>query len=468
MRNPTVRGTSAPTRANRVVRRQVTSTVAQPVRIGRLVAVGLCATLATASHAGAQDRPLTADFEAVYRAGGMNAPEWAFFGDSTSVSFDAAGNLYVLDRAAARVVIVNAAGGLVRTVGRQGQGPGEFNQPLFLAVWRDGRFVVLDMGHGAYQLFGSDGELERYVKMTEGENPLGAMMTGMTLAIRTYPGSNALIAQGAPSALARLSGLMADVLGTGGRDQGERVDERGLERVDLDADIISFTPVLRAWRAPREETAGQLGLENLLDPSAMVGMMDDTRFFEPGLHWDLLPDGAIAYSDSSAYAVKIADPQGPVTDVLERPLAPEPVTPRIRSGMIEHSLRVMEESMNDPRVVEASEAVTAIMPEYMEQLAEVFRKRAENREFLPEVPVVRGVHATWDGGLWIQRRGEEAWDDAGPIDVFGADREYVGTFAAGAPEMPAAFGPDGMVVFWEFDEMDVPTIVVKRLPAGVR
>ena len=59
-------------------------------------------------------------------------------------------------------------------------------------------------------------------------------------------------------------------------------------------------------------------------------------------------------------------------------------------------------------------------------------------------------------------------DDSGPIDVFGADREYVGTFAAGAPGMPATFGPDGLVAFWEMDEMDVPTIVVKRLPEEVR
>ena len=467
MRNPSVQGTYAPTRANRVGRHQVTSKVAQPVRIGGLVAVGLSAALATASPARAQDRPLAADFEEVYRAGGMNAPEWAFFEDSTSVSFDAAGNLYVLDRAAARVVIVDAGGGLVRTVGRQGEGPGEFNLPVFLAVWRDGRFVVLDMGHGAYQVFGPDGELERYVKITEGEDPFGAM-SAMTLAVRTDPGSNALIAQGAPSAMGRLAGVMADMLGTGGGDQSERVDERGLERVHLDADIISFTPVLQGWRAPRGETAGALNPADLLDPSAMIGLMDDTRFFEPGFHWDLLPDGAIAYSDSSAYAVKIADPQGSVTDMLRRPLAPEPVTPRIRSGMVEHALRVMEENMTDPRAAEDAEAVAAIMPGFIQELAEAARKQIENREFLPEVPVVRGVRATWDGGLWIQRRGKEPWDDKGPIDVFGADREYVGTFAAGAPEMPAAFGPDALVVFWEFDQFDVPTIVVKRLPVEVR
>ena len=31
-----------------------------------------------------------------------------------------------------------------------------------------------------------------------------------------------------------------------------------------------------------------------------------------------------------------------------------------------------------------------------------------------------------------------------------------------------AFGPDGLVLYWETDELDVPTIVVKRLPAEVR
>ena len=96
------------------------------------------------------------------------------------------------------------------------------------------------------------------------------------------------------------------------------------------------------------------------------------------------------------------------------------------------------------------------------------RREIEDGKFFEEVPVVRGVRATWDGALWIQRRGEEPWDDSGPIDVFGADREYVGTFPAGAPGMPATFGPDGLVAFWEMDEMDVPTIVVKRLPVEVR
>ena len=34
--------------------------------------------------------------------------------------------------------------------------------------------------------------------------------------------------------------------------------------------------------------------------------------------------------------------------------------------------------------------------------------------------------------------------------------------------MPFAFGPDGLIAFVETDDLDVPYVVVKRLPAGVR
>ena len=102
------------------------------------------------------------------------------------------------------------------------------------------------------------------------------------------------------------------------------------------------------------------------------------------------------------------------------------------------------------------------------EMPDDFRERIEARGFYPEVPVIRAIRSTWEGGFWIQRSGEEPWDGQGPIDVFGPARQYVGTFAGGTVEMPEAFGPDGLVAYWERDELDVPSIVVKRLPAGVR
>jgi len=172
----------------------------QSLRNVLLIAAG--AGLAGAGYgAAAQDRPLSGDFPEVYRVGGMNAAEWAFFEGSTDVAFDAAGNLYVLDDEAGHVVVVDPQGGLLRTTGRKGEGPGEFRAAMELVVWRDGRFAVSDVGHAAYQVFSAEGEFERFVKMSAAEGPM-AMFSGARSGIKADPLGSALIAQGAPSAMA--------------------------------------------------------------------------------------------------------------------------------------------------------------------------------------------------------------------------------------------------------------------------
>ena len=238
----------------------------------------------------------------------------------------------------------------------------------------------------------------------------------------------------------------------------DSIDDFGIGRIDLTADEFVVQPLLQAWRAPRddaaEEAPEELSLNDLLDEVKMRETMFGTvegRFFEPRLRWDILPDGTIAYTDSSAYAVKLVGPGGQVVDVLRRPIEPEGVSRRLRSATIEREIDRRESLFED----------YGGMPDEV-------RERIEDREFYPEIQIIRQLSATWEGGLWIRRPGEEPWDTGGPIDVFGPNRQYVGTFPAGAISIPVAFGPDGLVAYWEVDELDVPTIVVKRLPVEVR
>ncbi len=101
----------------------------------------------------AEDAPLSAEFEQVYRIGSAEATaEWEEFFAIQSIGFDGVGNLYLLDGSdtggGRRVVVVDAAGRHVRDFGRPGDGPGEFQRPTQLVVWADRHSVVGDRMRG--------------------------------------------------------------------------------------------------------------------------------------------------------------------------------------------------------------------------------------------------------------------------------------------------------------------------------
>jgi hypothetical protein len=68
------------------------------------------------------------------------------FGRIGAIDLDSSGNIYVLDVAARDVRVFSPAGAHVRTFGRAGAGPGEFQSPNELRVTRDGRVVVREQG----------------------------------------------------------------------------------------------------------------------------------------------------------------------------------------------------------------------------------------------------------------------------------------------------------------------------------
>lgn len=77
---------------------------------------------------------------AAFTVGSVMGDSWDTFGSVWAVGFDEEANLHILDGQAARILVVGPDGSLVRTVGRQGEGPGEFNRPTELIVAHDGSY----------------------------------------------------------------------------------------------------------------------------------------------------------------------------------------------------------------------------------------------------------------------------------------------------------------------------------------
>ena len=365
----------------------------------------------------AEDRILEAEFEEVYRVGSIAGNAWEQFSRVSAVGFGQSGNLHVMDDQGGRVVVVSEVGELVHEFGRIGDGPGEFagntNTAVGFTVLRDGRTVVFDPGHSAFDVFGPDGEFDRSVRMP------GSAFYGMRTLFPARDGQNVITT--------RFSALTM-----GGPAGGPEPPFRPVYRMVLTGDEAVQDTVIRAWR-----------------PSG------DPDGFAPELMAGALPGGGLVYTDSSAYAIKVATRNGELTRVLTRPFRPEPVTARIRDREIERQLEEDEE-----RRARSNSPFAAAM-------AEMARERIQNMEFYHEVPVVRDLQSTWEGTIWVLRRGEEPASD-GPIDVLTQEGRYIGTFAAGTTAMPDAFGPDGLAAFIERDEFDVASVVVRRLRADVR
>jgi len=389
------------------------------------------------------DRALSADFAEVFRVGSIDGDVWETFGQIADLAFDAEGNLFVLDRQASQVTMIDREGNFVRTIGSEGEGPGEFRMPMQFTVMHDGRVVVADVGHRSYQIFTPEGEFERMVGMGGG----GMIRIGN---LSPDPSGEAVISGG--------GGAVVSMRGGPGGGAAAAPETRPIDRVSLLGDEAEVSVFAEGWLPPRPEA------ETTMEGGGMrFSMSSGPMTFEPGLYVGALPDGGVVFSDSSAYALKVVDPDGGMSRVLRRPFQPRPVTERMQEDERERRLAELEEG-GGPQLRLVTNGPGGRQEVNQDAVREMMRGQVEQMEFFHELPVLTSLDASWTGKLWVQRRGDAPTDD-GPIDVITPEGQYVGTFATGVTEVPRAFGPDGLAAYIEMDEFDVPTIVVRQLPA---
>ena len=387
-----------------------------------------------------EDRLLSFKTEELFSVGGFEATGWDAFGDVEGVAFDDSGNLYIFDGQVARMFVLDRDGRLVREFGRQGEGPGELRGPQDFAVTPDGRTVIHDAAHGAFLIFAPDGSFERQVSTGGG-----------------HPDFESLADVGSFS-LSMISVGRFRALGEG--DEVVAFSGRKVTRWNVSGQDAESAVVLegREPPPPPERELSEL-------PSGIVirGTVRSTRAFTPRMYAASFPDGRIAYSDSSDYEVRLAGPDGETWRVFRRAITPETVTEEVMAGERERRERGEEAPRIRTSGIGTVGATRSALSEVVQQLS----TDTENLLFWPEIPVLRGIHTSWEGLIWIRRRGDEPHEVDGPVDIVHPDDGYVGSLEGGT-QLPDAFGPDGLAAYVEMDEYDVQRVVVRRLPEAVR
>ena len=95
------------------------------------------------------------------------AEDQRMFHDIRTLDVDQEGNIYVLDEGAADIKVFNQSGEHLRTIGRQGQGPGEFAFPISVLVTPQAELLVHDMNQRSLKVLDREGNFLRQLSIAD-------------------------------------------------------------------------------------------------------------------------------------------------------------------------------------------------------------------------------------------------------------------------------------------------------------
>lgn len=350
-------------------------------------------------------------------AGALAGPDHEFFRIAGVARLDD-GTLVVANSGSFELRYYGEDGRLLRSVGGEGDGPGEFRSLAGPWITAGDTVVVWDMRARRFQLFGPDGAFVRAASMAQA--PFAGFLT---------PQPRTVLGNGRVAAF-----LSSPPTPTDGVPQRQ--------------------PLLVALHRIGEERWDSLrvvpGAEQIIEPLGDGLAMTAHTF---GAYAVAAGAGATAaVADAARFRVELFDPEGRPVSILSASVPEVPVTADVLEAYIDSSLALWPPGMSD-------------------QARESFRTRVRNDPHAPVLPQIRAVFVDGDERLWVER-----FDVPGPgpsrWEVFARDGTWVGrvempegfargTAAVSAPGFTIASGR--LAGVWTDPDTGVETVRVYRV-----
>lgn len=124
------------------------------------------------------EAPVNVKLDELWRIGGDTDNDDEFFGVISRVTTDPDGNVYLLDSQLSEVKVFSPEGEYLRTIGREGEGPGEFRRPQDMFFLPDGNLGVLQLAPGRIIMFTLDGDPMGDYPLPKGEGGATPILVG--------------------------------------------------------------------------------------------------------------------------------------------------------------------------------------------------------------------------------------------------------------------------------------------------
>lgn len=245
------------------------------------VTTGADGVKTVASPAKGFSAPATIKLPELWRLGGDSESEEEFFGVISDIDIDAAGNVYLLDSQLNEAKIYTKDGEYLRSIGREGEGPGEFRIPSSMFFTKDDKVAVIQMMPG------------KIVQLTKDGQPSGEFP------IPQAPDGGFQMIQGGDSRGGNIVLFMAR------------------QKFDQDAGKWSRQSFLTSIDAAGKQTAAYASKENVINMASAE--MNDATWDTFERRWEVGPDGKV-YSCNSYdnYEITVYDKTGKVEKVITR------------------------------------------------------------------------------------------------------------------------------------------------------
>jgi len=222
------------------------------------------------------DDPTSLQLTRRWEVGGDDDEE-LFFGVLTRITSDDKGNIYVLDAQLNEVMIFSSQGEYIQSIGREGEGPGEFRRPADLFLTPDGNVAVMQRMPGKIVMLSKDGA------------PAGNYPLPETDGMRMFFGG-------------RLAG------------EGLVLSKATMKRNEQGFDMVSSLVRIDKEGKEAAKYTERTDARNFEKLEA-----DEKTFGRSGQVWTTDLDGRVYTSDNfDAYTITVWSPDGTVERVIER------------------------------------------------------------------------------------------------------------------------------------------------------
>ena len=196
-------------------------------------------------------------------------PEDIFFESAVDWISDKEGYVYILDYRANNIKKFDSLGKYMASIGRKGQGPGEFNMPFGITI-ANNRLIIWDMGNMRLSALTLEGEFIKSVKVLRNE--------GRPHKMRSLPNGNIVIEK--------------EIVFFG---ESDKPQECLIEIYTSDLEKIKTVYTQQVWRNKYMRLEGMF--INIIQP------------FSPRVYWDVSPDGKIYIGFSKQFEIELHDSQ---------------------------------------------------------------------------------------------------------------------------------------------------------------